>query len=227
MNTISSPSYTSAIEQLLHSPRLPEAIQQLQDTLETERQKRQHFYDVVTEHQKAEFINGEIIVHSPAKLQHTLARKHLVMLLSAYVQKYQLGLVGDEKMLVSFERNDYEPDICFFGTEKAHTFTPDQMHFPAPDLIVEVLSSSTEAVDRGIKFEDYAAHGVREYWLVDPEDQTVEQYVLPSFDANAYHLLTKLREGSIHSEVVGGFTIPLLAIFDPAENLAILQKLLA
>ncbi len=43
-----------------------------------------------------------------------------------------------------------------------------QSKFPAPDLIVEVLSESTEANDRGIKFEDYAAHGVVEYWIVDP-----------------------------------------------------------
>ena len=65
-------------------------------------------------------------------------------------------------MLVGLTRNDFEPDIVFYGAEKAAALRPDQTTFPPPDLIVEVLSESTEARDRGIKMEDYAAHGVRE-----------------------------------------------------------------
>ena len=42
------------------------------------------------------------------------------------------------------------------------------MKYPAPDFIAEILSPSTDERDRGIKFEDYAAHGVGEYWLLDP-----------------------------------------------------------
>jgi Uma2 family endonuclease len=68
--------------------------------------------------------------------------------------------------------------VCFFDNAKASTFQPEQMIHPAPDFVVEILSTSTEARDRGIKFEDYAAHGVREYWLVDPEGETLEQYLL-------------------------------------------------
>jgi Uma2 family endonuclease len=68
------------------------------------------------------------------------------------------------------------------------------------------------------------AYSVGEYWLVDPENQTVEQYGLVG---SSYQLLTKLREGDIRSEVVSGFGIPILAMFDPQENLTILQKLLA
>ena len=64
--------------------------------------------------------------------------------------------------MVSLTRNDYEPDICFFGVAKAAQLTPDQMRFPVPDLVVEVLSETTQAVDRGVKFDDCAAHGVAE-----------------------------------------------------------------
>ena len=56
-----------ALEQLLRSPRLPEAMRRLQAAVRAEAKKRRHFYDVITEQQKAEFINGEIIVHSPVK----------------------------------------------------------------------------------------------------------------------------------------------------------------
>ena len=56
-----------ALELLLRSPRLPEAMRRLQAVTRAEAKKRRYFYDVITEQQKAEFINGEIIVHSPVK----------------------------------------------------------------------------------------------------------------------------------------------------------------
>ncbi|MCC6446410.1 MAG: Uma2 family endonuclease [Armatimonadetes bacterium] len=40
--------------------------------------------------------------------------------------------------------------------------------------MVEILSSGTEAQDRDIKYRDYAAHGVREYWILDPQQETLE-----------------------------------------------------
>lgn len=215
---------TTIIDQLLHSPQLSLYYQQIHAVLEAERVRRQHFYDTVTEQEKAEFINGEVVVQSPAKFEHTATAGNLFVLLRTYVELHNLGFVGYEKMLISLTRNDYEPDICFFGTEKAAQFTPKQMQFPAPDFVVEVLSPSTEENDRGLKFEDYAAHGVREYWLIDPDTQTVEQYVLQ--DAT-YHLLIKARSGTIASATVDGFDIPIRAIFDKAVNLQVLHQIVA
>ena len=166
-----------ALQQLLRSPRLPEAMRRLQAVARAEAKKRRYFYDVITEQQKAEFINGEIIVHSPVKLCHAVASENLFTLLKMFVRRHNLGSVFHEKILIVLTRNDYEPDICFFRADKAAGFTPAQSKFPAPDLAVEVLSESTAAVDRGIKFEDYAAHGVSEYWIVDPDAETIEQYL--------------------------------------------------
>ena len=118
-------------------------------------------------------------------------------------------------MLIVLTRNDYEPDICFFRAEKAANFTPDQSKFPAPDLAVEVLSESTATVDRGIKFEDYAAHGVGEYWIVDPVAETIEQYLLQE---GVYRLAVKVKTGTIASAVVTGFEIPVRAVFDGANS---------
>ncbi|GAB2598351.1 Uma2 family endonuclease [Spirosoma areae] len=42
------------------------------------------------------------------------------------------------------------------------------MKLPAPDLVIEVLSKSTARRDRGVKFTDYAANGIAEYWIVNP-----------------------------------------------------------
>jgi Uma2 family endonuclease len=213
-----------ALEQLLRSPRLPEAMRRLQAAARAEAKKRRYFYDVVTEQQKAEFINGEIIVHSPVKLRHAIASENLFTLLKMFVRKHNLGSVFHEKILIVLNRNDYEPDICFFGQAKASAFTPNQSKFPAPDLIVEVLSESTEANDRGIKFEDYAAHGVAEYWIVDPVVETIEQNLLQE---GVYRLAVKVKTGTIASTVVTGFEIPVRAVFDGAEQLEALQAILA
>jgi Uma2 family endonuclease len=209
---------------LLRSPRLPEAMRRLQAVTRAEAKKRRYFYDVVTEQQKAEFINGEIVVHSPVKYQHNQASLRLATLLDAYVRRHALGAVGHEKLLIILTRNDYEPDICFFGPAKAGAFTPGQSKFPAPDLIVEVLSESTEAVDRGIKFEDYATHSVAEYWIVDPVAEIIEQYLLQD---SVYQLAVKVKTGTIASTIVAGFEIPVRAAFDGAEQLAALQAILA
>jgi Uma2 family endonuclease len=212
-----------AVEMLIRSPHLPEAMRRLRAVTRAEAKKRRYFYEVVTEQQKAEFINGEIVVHSPVKMRHSVASENLFTLLKTHAQKRDLGVVFHEKILIILIRNDYEPDICFFRAEKAGSFSPDQSKFPAPDLIVEVLSESTEAIDRGIKFEDYAAHGVAEYWIVDPTAETIEQYLLQE---DVYRLALKVKTGTIASEVVTDFEIPVRAVFDGAEQLAALQAIL-
>jgi Uma2 family endonuclease len=211
------------LEPLVHSPKLSLYLEQLQGIVSDEQARRQRFYAEITEDQKAEFINGEIVIQSPAKLEHNRASVLLLRLLSTYVSVHQLGFVGHEKMLISLTRNDYEPDICFFLKSKADEFIQEQWQFPTPDFIVEVLSLSTEDIDRTIKFEDYAAHGVGEYWIIDPDAETVEQYVLTG---DVYKLLLKVQTGTIRSRVIAGFEISVRAIFDEQENLRVLQTFL-
>lgn len=211
------------LEDLIHSPRLPSVVQRLRDLLDDEVQRRAHFIETVLESEKAEFINGEKIVQSPAKFKHTTIVGNLLILLKAYVNSKQIGWVGFEKVMISLTRNDYEPDICFFAAETAASFHPDQMRFPAPDLVVEVLSASTAAIDRGVKFEDYAAHGVGEYWIIDPDSETVEQYRLAG---DRYELAIKAKTGELRSFAVPGFVIPVRAVFDEQVNQATLRQLL-
>jgi Uma2 family endonuclease len=212
------------IEQLFEAPQLRLYYNRIGEVLESEQQRRQEFYVTMTEGDKVEFINGAIIMHSPVKLHHNHASFNLAMLLKAFVDKHNLGFVGHEKILVSLTRNDYEPDICFFGCAKASQFTPEQMQFPAPDFVAEILSPSTEERDRGVKYQDYAAHGVAEYWLVDPESGTLEQHIA---QGDRYDLRTKARTGIVSSVAVPAFEIPIRAIFDPAEHMVALQQILA
>lgn len=214
------------LQYLLDSPRLPFIARKIDAVLADETQRRREFYAAINEGDKAEFINGDVIFHSPVKLRRNVVTKRLLILLDTFVMMHDLGFVGYEKIMVSLTRNDYEPDICYFNQSKAADFKPDQMRFPAPDLIVEVVSESTEHNDRGVKFDDYAAHGVEEYWIIDPEAETLEQYRLPE-DGDVYHLVIKAKSGDVQSFAVPGFDIPVRAIFDPAANQETLQTLVA
>ncbi len=89
---------------------------------------------------------------------------------------------------------------------------------------MEIVSKSTEKHDRGVKYDDYAAHGVKEYWIMDPSHQTVAQYLLIG---KRYDLNFKGKEGEVESKVVKSFRIPVKALFDEKENLETLQKLMA
>lgn len=202
---------SAALQAILDSHWLPEIAQKINDKLAAEAALREKFFDEVTESQKAEFIDGEVVVHSPAKDRHIEISDWLLRLLGERVDRIG-GKLRHEKALCVFTRNSYEPDIVYFGVEKSLKIDGDTLKYPVPDFIVEILSESTEKIDRGVKFEDYAAHGVKEYWIVDPRDQTLEQYLLG--DEGGFKLKLKSSSGEVKSEVLGGLTIPIAAIFD-------------
>jgi len=205
----------SAIEPLLHSPLLPEIAEALQSRVREESVRRRKFYEELRDDQKAEFIGGHVILHSPARDKHIAVRQNLERLLGTHVSLQELGKVRTEKCLCVFPRNDYEPDVVFFGPEKAAGLADDTVKFPVPDFVVEVLSESTEDRDRGVKFEDYESHGVAEYWIIDAGAEVVEQYLRRG---NRFSLALKSGSGEIASPTVPGFRIPIRALFHPADN---------
>lgn len=212
------------ISEILDYPYAPKILEEANKILQEERKRREAFYNDITEFEKIEFINGEVIVHSPVKKAHNDASTLLFNLVNNYVLKNDLGFVGYEKIMISLTRNDYEPDICFFGQGKANTFKGDQSLFPAPDMVVEVLSERTAKNDREIKFFDYQAHGVHEYWLVEPFKKVVEQFRLTD---GKYELVLKSGEGHLQSEALDGFSFDIAAIFDQQKNLQELNRILA
>ncbi len=206
----------------MDSPDLPEILGEAQRALVAEQKLRRKFYKDITPEHKWEFIQGEVILHSPALHRHLVATQHFYNLLHAHVVARECGQVLLEKAMTCFPRNDYEPDVCYFGATKSVLIQPDTLKFPIPDLIVEVLSKSTEKRDRGIKFKDYALHGVAEYWIIDPKAETVELYRLAG---EAYPPAKKQSKGQLRSTVVPGFEIALRSIFDAGENAREMRRL--
>lgn len=211
------------VDLLMDRPEAFQILEQAHTLLRNEQSKREQFYNEITDDIKAEFINGEIIVHSPVKSSHAQASENLFRIISIYALKHRLGRVTHEKVMARFTRNDYEPDVMFFGKEKADTIKPEQSLFPIPDFVIEVLSDSTAERDRGVKYRDYEAHQVNEYWLIDVEAKYVEQYVIKNGE---YVLIKKTDEGIIHCSTLKGLDIPIEAIFDEQQQFNFIQKII-
>ncbi|MCB0648957.1 MAG: Uma2 family endonuclease [Saprospiraceae bacterium] len=193
------------------APNLRELIDELETLWKDEQDKRLDFYNWVTPDIKAEFIAGEIVVHSPVVKKHNVITKNLIKLLDGYVIENDLGFLGVEKIMCRFHRNDYEPDICFFNKEKSVQFTDDQTIFPIPDFVIEILSESTKDRDRGIKKLDYALNGVSEYWIIDPDTECVEQYFLG--EDNEYREAVMHYTGFLSCHVLDGLHIEVKSLF--------------
>jgi len=201
----------TVLEELKKRPDAVLIINRFQKYLIEENKKREEFYNLIREDIKAEFINGEIIFHSPVKMKHLRISSSISFELIKFVEENNLGFVGIEKMMIQLSRNNYEPDIVFFRKEISNKFTEEQLLFPAPDLVVEILSKSTYDNDYGIKFQDYAAHGVKEYWIVNPEEKKLEQYLL---NENQFILeKSYAKNETLKTEVIKGFTLDLTKVF--------------
>ena len=218
---------TIAAQTILKSPDAPQQVAALQLALADEAKRRQAFYEWIDENTKAEFINGQIVIHSPVRKEHWQVSDLLASVLSVFTRVKKLGRVGVEKVMIRLTRNDYEPDIVFFEKNKADTFAKGQVLFPAPDFAVEILSDSTATTDKTTKKKDYAAHGIQEYWIIDAKKCLIEQYVLLDKNDKTYFPPKIHRiDDIIESRVIVGFIIPVRALFDEDVNVQALKDLL-
>jgi len=203
-------------------------VNKVQNALNKEKKERLEYREWLKDDVKAEFINGEIVMHSPVKRGHLEVTENLFPLLRTYVVRHQLGVVSVEKALIGLTRNDYEPDICYWSKKQKQGFNKKTMVHPAPLLAVEILSKGTKKKDRGVKFQDYALNGILEYWIIDYEKEIVEQYFLAKNGASAYTLIGKHTiDDKIESKAINGFYIPILAIFNEQIYLEELMRILS
>ncbi len=150
----------------------------------------------------AEWVNGEVIMLSPASYPHQDLRDFLVVVLRIYVETRHLGRVLSAPFQMKLERSGREPDLLFVSRERMDIVRHTYLDGPA-DLAVEIVSPESVARDRGEKFVEYEAAGVREYWLLDPERRRAEFYQLGA--DNRYQFALPDAEGIYRSKVVPGF----------------------
>ncbi len=125
-----------------------------------------------------EIIDGEHFVSPSPSTQHQHVSKRLQYQLYTKIELAGLGVLFNAPMDVQLSGFDIvQPDIVIILNENVRKITPTKIKV-APHLVVEILSPSTAGNDRNIKKDLYERSGVSEYWIVDPFEQQVEQWIL-------------------------------------------------
>ena len=121
-----------------------------------------------------ELIDGELILAPSPVPQHQMISRNLFRMLDDFVASQNLGELLYAPMDVVLSEHDvFQPDILFVSRNRLHIIG-DRNIQGAPDLVIEILSPSTETRDRGVKLNQYLRYGVRECWIIDPQERTLE-----------------------------------------------------
>ncbi|MCH8106914.1 MAG: Uma2 family endonuclease [Chloroflexi bacterium] len=168
-------------------------------------------YMSTPEGKRYQLLDGEMILAPSPVTRHQRILMRLIWALKEFVDSSGTGEVFAAPYDVVLSDHDVtQPDILFVSNSRSGIVTEANIQ-GAPDLVVEILSPGTAMHDRGYKQSLYGSHGVREYWLVDPDAETVEVLVE---EAQALLLhATHLRGESLTSPLLAGLVIDLEQVF--------------
>lgn len=131
---------------------------------------------VYQEQVQEELIDGRAVAMSPRPMfNHNHIAGNLYVAFSNYLRGHTCTPIMDGTDLYLTEKDRFVPDMMVVCDRSK--IKNDGVH-GAPDLVVEVLSPSTAKRDKTYKKDTYEQCGVREYWLVNPADKSVEIYRL-------------------------------------------------
>jgi Uma2 family endonuclease len=149
-----------------------------------------------------EWKDGEIITYMPPTDRHQDVAGFLFGLLKDFVRLLQVGVVRVAPFEVKLwpDGPSREPDILFISRDRLGQLTPQRFE-GGPDLVVEIVSTSSARADRVEKLIEYEQAGVREYWLIDPR-QGKEQAEFYRRDAAGRFASVALDDEGVYESAV-------------------------
>lgn len=160
-----------------------------------------------------EVIEGELLVSRAPGIPHQLVLLNLQVALSKYLTKDPIGRIVPGPGAVFSLFDAVIPDLVFVTNERWTQIIADDRFVAAPDLVFEVVSPCRENRRRDVDLKRrlYGKYGVREYWIVDPEDRSVGIYQL---EGTNLELAESFKDNDeIHSTVLPGLSLMTSAIF--------------
>ena len=126
------------------------------------------------EYPRYELLEGELVEMVSPTSRHQIVSLNLLRILDPHCRAHNLGIMLTAPLDVILSRNVVlQPDILFISQARKTELIGERIT-GAPDLVIEILSPTTSARDLNQKRKLYARHGVKEYWIVDPDDETIE-----------------------------------------------------
>lgn len=157
---------------------------------------------------KQELIFGEVRTMARPTWEHNKLAGRLSALIGRWAERHRLGDASSDVLVVLSESEEVvvAPDVVFLRTEHLDRLREGRV-WGAPDLVVEVLSPSTEAQDRGLKMSLYHRYGVSRVWLVGLSPLHIEEY---RHTAEGYLLVQSVSgDEPFQSEMFEGLSIVL------------------
>jgi len=165
----------------------------------------EEFFDLSTEDDKWELLDGTLIIHSPASVRHELPAQFLYRLLADYVEEKDLGHVFADPMVNRLPTGkNVSPDAFFVRKRFLRKVDEDDVCIEAvPALVIEVTSKWRRKYDLREKLPIYKEANVPEIWVVDLEKKTVHH----SYRRKEEYIEEQVQEGRLISKAVRGFWI--------------------
>jgi Uma2 family endonuclease len=162
-----------------------------------------------------EIIDGEHYVTPSPNTKHQSVVGKLHVSIATYLERHAIGAIFVAPFDVVFsDLNVVEPDLLYISRERRDVLT-DQHVRGAPDLVVEVLSPGTRKTDEITKRKLYEGFAVSEYWIVDPELDTVKVYRRTGTALARAAELTAEAGDSLMSPLLPDWSVALTKIFAP------------
>lgn len=175
------------------------------------------YMDYAHEDINCELLDGVLIIHSPASLNHELIFKFMLTLLDLYTQEKDLGLVVVSRFTMRLSSKwAPEPDIMYIASNIKETLKETYLDGPAT-VVFEILSPSTRQDDLQKKLPKYLESGVKEVWIVDPSNKNVRLYWKKQ-DFETYE-----KQDWVVSRVIPGFCLKAEWLWQ-AKSLSVIEK---
>ena len=164
-----------------------------------------------------EIIEGDLYMTPAPRTVHQIVSRNLLLAIHRWAREHATGEVLSAPFDVELGLHDLvQPDLLFLSAARKRLLT-DRRLMGAPDLVVEILSSSTSARDLGVKRRAYERYGVREYWVADPDRRTLTVYAR---DPESRALVSTSGCGLgdvLTTPLLEGFSVSLDEVFDLPE----------
>jgi Uma2 family endonuclease len=123
-------------------------------------------------------IEGRLCMAPAPNRYHQDISRNIEFILLKYLEKHPIGALYDAPFDVYIDNhNVFQPDLAFFANERRSVLS-DRGAEGAPNFVVEILSPRTAQLDRDPKRRVYARAGVEELWIIDPNKETIEVFLL-------------------------------------------------
>jgi len=160
-----------------------------------------------------EIIEGELFVSRAPSLTHQRIAGNLFADIKIYLRQNPIGEVFTTPGVIFTDFNGVIPDIVYLSNETRDKIASGEKVMGAPEIVIEILSPGLENIkrDRDIKRQLYGKYKVKEYWIIDSENKTVEIYILKDHILELNTLLTD--KDLITTPILPGFSCNISDIF--------------